>query len=45
MIGSRTAVRYRLADRIKVQLVRVDMNSNKIDFRLAPADPLTDKAH
>ena len=36
MVGSRTGVRYRLADRIKVQLVRVDMNSNKIDFRLAP---------
>ena len=43
MIGSRTAVRYRLADRIKVQLVRVDMNSNKIDFRLAPSDPPIDK--
>jgi ribonuclease R len=39
MIGSRTAVRYRLADRIRVQLVRVDMNSNKIDFRLAPTEP------
>jgi ribonuclease R len=39
MIGSRTAVRYRLADRIRVQLVRVDMNSNKIDFRLAPVEP------
>lgn len=44
MIGSRTGVRYRLADRIKVQLVRVDMNSNKIDFRLAPVDPSADKA-
>ncbi|CAG4882872.1 exoribonuclease R, RNase R [Georgfuchsia toluolica] len=39
MIGERTGVRYRLADRIRVQLVRVDMNSNKIDFRLAPAEP------
>lgn len=37
MIGSRTGVRYRLADRVQVQLVRVDMNTNKIDFRLAPA--------
>ncbi len=43
MIGSRTAVRYRLADRIKVQLVRVDMNSNKIDFRLAPDDVVSAK--
>jgi ribonuclease R len=38
MVGSRTGVRYRLADRIKIQLVRVDMNSNKIDFRLAPTE-------
>lgn len=37
MIGSRSGVRYRLADRVQVQLVRVDMNTNKIDFRLAPA--------
>ena len=42
MIGSRTAVRYRLADRIRVQLVRVDMNSNKIDFRLAPSQDVSE---
>ena len=38
MIGQRTGVRYRLADRIRIQLVRVDMDSNKIDFRLAPPE-------
>ncbi|MFY9326855.1 MAG: ribonuclease R [Georgfuchsia sp.] len=42
MIGSRTAVRYRLADRIRVQLVRVDMNSNKIDFRLATSQDVSE---
>ncbi|MEW5783208.1 MAG: ribonuclease R [Pseudomonadota bacterium] len=35
MIGERTGVRYRLADRVRVQLVRVDLDQNKIDFRLA----------
>ena len=45
MVGSRTGVRYRLADRIKVQLVRVDLNSNKIDFRLAPDESNPDKTH
>ena len=35
MVGERTGVRYRLSDRVKVQLVRVDLNQNKIDFRLA----------
>jgi ribonuclease R len=35
MIGERSGRRYRLSDRVKVQLVRVDMEANKIDFRLA----------
>ena len=35
MVGERSGVRYRLAGRVKVQLVRVDMEQNKIDFRLA----------
>ncbi|WP_131110599.1 ribonuclease R [Sulfuricystis thermophila] len=35
MIGERTGMRYRLADRVRVQLVRVDLDQNKIDFRLA----------
>ena len=39
MIGERTGVRYRLSDRVKVQVVRVDMNNNKIDFRLLGEAP------
>ena len=35
MVGERSGKRYRLADRVKVQLVRVDLATNKIDFRLA----------
>ena len=34
MVGERTGVRYRLSDRVRVKLVRVDMEQNKIDFRL-----------
>jgi len=34
LVGERTGKRYRLADRVRVQLVRVDMEANKIDFRL-----------
>jgi len=37
MVGERTGARFRLADRVKVQLVRVDLEQNKIDFRLADA--------
>jgi ribonuclease R len=32
LLGSRTKKRYRLADRMKVKLVRVDLDSRKIDF-------------
>jgi ribonuclease R len=35
MVGERAGRRYRLSDRVKVQLTRVDMEANKIDFRLA----------
>lgn len=34
MVGERTNRRYRLSDRVNVQLVRVDLETNKIDFRL-----------
>ncbi|HEY6896299.1 MAG TPA: RNB domain-containing ribonuclease, partial [Rhodocyclaceae bacterium] len=34
MLGERTGVRYRLSDRVRIQLMRVDMEQNKIDFRL-----------
>jgi ribonuclease R len=36
MVGERIGKRYRLSDRVRVQLVRVDMDQNKIDFRLVP---------
>lgn len=35
MVGERSGARYRLSDRVRVQLVRVDLDQNKIDFRLA----------
>jgi len=38
MLGERTGQRYRLGDRVRVRLVRADLESNKIDFALAPAD-------
>jgi len=43
MVGERSGNRYRLSDRVSVQLVRVDMEANKIDFRLAEpvkSDPM-----
>ena len=36
-MGERSGRRFRLSDRIFVQLVRVDMEASKIDFRLADA--------
>ncbi|GHU22717.1 ribonuclease R [Betaproteobacteria bacterium] len=34
LVGERTNVRYRLSDRVKVQLLRADLETSKIDFRL-----------
>jgi ribonuclease R len=34
MLGERSGKRYRLGDRVKVKVVRVDMESTKIDFTL-----------
>ncbi len=34
LVGERTGERYRLSDRVRVQLVRVSMEASKIDFRL-----------
>ncbi len=34
ILGERTGKRYRLGDRVKVKVVRVDMESTKIDFAL-----------
>ena len=44
MVGERSGRRFRLADRVRVQLTRVDMEANKIDFRLAEAEPARGKA-
>ncbi|MDR2260236.1 MAG: ribonuclease R [Azoarcus sp.] len=35
LAGERTHVRYRLSDRVRVELVRADLETSKIDFRLA----------
>ncbi len=48
MAGERTGVRYRLGDRLRVKVARVDMESSKIDFVLAPEEgvetaPVADK--
>jgi len=34
LTGERTGTQFRLSDRVRVQVVRVDMESSKIDFRL-----------
>jgi ribonuclease R len=38
LAGERTGVRYRLSDRVRVQVVRVDLATTKIDFRLVESD-------
>ena len=38
MLGERTGQRYRLGDRVRVRLVRADLESNKIDFVLSKDD-------
>lgn len=38
MLGERTGQRFRLGDRVKVRLVRADLESNRIDFVLAGDD-------
>jgi ribonuclease R len=38
MAGERTGVRYRLGDRLRVKVARVDMESSKIDFVLDQSD-------
>jgi ribonuclease R len=36
--GERTGIRYRLTDRVRVQLSRVDLDARKIDLRLADSE-------
>ncbi|MDE2259297.1 MAG: RNB domain-containing ribonuclease, partial [Betaproteobacteria bacterium] len=43
LLGERTGQRYRLGDRIAVQLVRVDMETNKIDFTPQAGSPKQSK--
>jgi len=38
MLGERSGKRYRLGDRVRVRLVRADLESNKIDFVLVHED-------
>ena len=38
MLGERTGQRFRLGDRVRVRLVRADLESNRIDFVLAGDD-------
>ncbi|MBY0440226.1 MAG: S1 RNA-binding domain-containing protein, partial [Burkholderiales bacterium] len=40
LLGERTGQRYRIGDRIGVQVVRVDLSTSKIDFVLAPGTQL-----
>jgi len=39
MLGERTGQRFRLGDRVRVRLVRADLESNKIDFVLVDDKP------
>jgi len=38
LAGERTGRRYRLSDRVRVQVVRVDLETSKIDFRLLESE-------
>ncbi len=40
MVGERTGRRFRLADRVRVRVMRADLETNKIDFRLVEDKPV-----
>ncbi|MEA3122031.1 MAG: ribonuclease [Paraburkholderia sp.] len=42
--GERTGIRYRLSDRVRVQVSRVDLDARKIDFRLVRDLPMKTSA-
>ena len=44
MVGERTGRRFRLADRVRVQVLRADLETNKIDFKLVDALPSVAKS-
>ncbi len=41
MVGERTGVKYRLGDRLRVQVSRVDLETTRIDFVLADASVIS----
>lgn len=45
MLGERSGKRYRLGDKVRVRVVRVDLNSAKIDFVLADDAPSEASRH
>lgn len=45
LYGERTGVTYRLADRLRVQVARVDLDERNIDFVPAERQPSRSKAH
>ncbi|MDD5176039.1 MAG: ribonuclease R [Sterolibacterium sp.] len=44
MVGERSGKRFRLADRVRVQVLRADLETNKIDFKLIDALPVVAKS-
>ncbi len=44
LLGERTGQKYRLGDRVQVRVVKVDMESTKIDFVLDEGDTVADKS-